>query len=70
MKQLELFDYVDDATYCMSLTSAELVNVRNHDARIFEWIKSMRHLIQRHRSILMAEQRRHERELESAMKHR
>jgi transposase len=70
MKQLELFDHIDDATYCMSLTSAELVNVRNHDERIFAWIKNVRHLIQRHRAILKAEQRKHERELESAMKYR
>jgi hypothetical protein len=41
-RQLELFDYVDDALCAMSLTGASLVRLAYYDARAYEWAKYWR----------------------------
>jgi len=52
MKQLELFGHVDNVTYCMSLTSAELSNIRDHNIETHEWIKNVRMIVHRYQAEL------------------
>lgn len=42
MRQLDLFDEIDEEKFALSLTSAQLANLKNSNYEAFQWIKQVR----------------------------
>ena len=50
MTQLELFDEQSEEDFAMSLTSAQLANLKNSNYEAFKWIRDVRHAVQDYRA--------------------
>lgn len=49
--QLNLFDEQTDIGFAMSLTTAQLVDLKNRDEYAHGWIRQIRDVVQRYRSM-------------------
>ena len=50
MTQLELFDEQSEEDFAMSLTSAQLANLKNSNYEAFQWIRDVRHAVQEYQA--------------------
>lgn len=50
MRQLELFDEQSEEDFAMSLTSAQLANLKNSNYEAFQWIRDVRHAVQEYQA--------------------
>ena len=51
MTQLELFDEQTDIDFAMGLTTEQFVELKHRESDAYDWIKQIRHVVQRHRSM-------------------
>ena len=49
--QLNLFDEQTDIGFAMSLTTAQLVDLKHRDEYAHGWIRQIRHVVQRYQSM-------------------
>ena len=66
MTQLELFDEQTDIDFAMGLTTEQFVELKHRESDAYDWIKQIRHVVQRHRSMLKSLENSFQRDLEIA----
>ena len=49
--QLNLFDEQTDIDFAMGLTTAQFVDLKHREGDAYDWIKQIRHVVERHRSM-------------------
>ena len=64
--QLNLFDEQTDIGFAMSLTTAQLVDLKHREGDAYDWIKQIRHVVERHRSMQKHLENSFQRDLEIA----
>ncbi len=64
--QLNLFDEQTDIDFAMSLTSAQLVDLKYREEYSYHWVKQIREVVQRFRSMRRILESNFERDLEIA----
>ena len=64
--QLNLFDEQTDIDFAMSLTSAQLVDLKYREECSYHWVKQIREVVQRFRSMRRILESNFERDLEIA----
>ena len=64
--QLNLFDEQTDIDFAMGLTSAQFVDLKYRDEYAHNWVKQIRMVVQRYRSMRKALDNKFERDLEIA----
>ena len=64
--QLNLFDEQTDIDFAMGLTTAQFIDLRHRDAYAHDWVKQIRVVVQRYRSMKKVLDGNFERDLEIA----
>lgn len=64
--QLNLFDEQTDIDFAMSLTSAQLADLKHREEYSYHWVKQIREVVQRFRSMKRILESNFERDLEIA----
>ena len=64
--QLNLFDEQTDIDFAMSLTSAQLAGLKHREEYSYRWVKQIREIVQRFRSMKRVLESNFERDLEIA----
>ena len=67
--QLNLFDEQTDIDFAMGLTSAQFVDLKHRDAYAHDWVKQIREVVQRYRSMKKHLENTFQRDLEIARTH-
>ena len=66
MTQLELFDEQTDIGFAMSLTTEQFVELKHRESDAYDWIKQIRHVVQRYHSMKKILDSNFQRDLEIA----
>jgi hypothetical protein len=64
--QLNLFNEQTDIDFAMSLTTEQFIDLKHRDEYAHGWIAQIRHVVQRHRSMLKSLENGFQRDLEMA----